>query len=382
MELDRITVSEVMERDVVCVHEKEPLSSVIGKMKETGIHEMPVVDSKGTLKGIFSYRMIVRRRNIPIYSKVENMLVYPPTILPDESLSSAIEKMMNVGHRVLPVIEKPGGRVIGLLTRRAIVRLIRRHRKLANTPVDDVMSGDPVVVREDEAVDVAVERMKGLGEVCLPVVDEHGHLRGMVLLRDIARSYWREKERESYGEVVGEKERMVIPVSSVMMAPAYVRSGSRVKDALDVMEDMDAYLVTVVDEDMKPVGVITDKDLIEMLYSTLPREGVFVQITGLDIEDPEPYDYIYSLVEPFLHKLYRTERFKPQILTFHVERHEVGGRESKYSVRARLGTDRRTFYAKGVDWNLFKAVREAMDNLERMVMREKKKLMEMSKTIR
>ncbi len=380
MNLRDVRVEEVMTSPPIVARRNETISTVMSRIREHGIHEMPVVDENGNLVGHFSYHMIVRRKNIPISAKVESVMVSAPGITPETSIEEAVEKLIHTGFRVLPVVS--GSRVIGVVSRADIINKLREFPEIIKVSVEELMTHQPIVVNEDATYDEAVKKMRNLGEVVLPVVDDNGKLVGMVYLRDIVRGLWREKSRESYGDMAGEKSKLILRVKDVMLPPVYVGKEANLGEVIEKMFEMSSYIVCVVDESMKPIGIITQKDILDYIMTKKPQEGVFVQITGLDIEDIVPYESIYAMVEKFLSKIKDFKRLKPLYLNFHVEEHHATSGEIKYSVRAKLTTESKVFYTKAVDWNLFRAFAETIDQLERMVKREKKRMEERTKVVR
>ncbi len=377
MSPETIKVEEVMTKDVVTVKLGDPISKAISKLREHGFHELPVVNDKGELIGYISYRTLIRRKSLSLYSRVEHIMVKPPTLSRDSTIGEAVKLMLDTGYRSLPVVER--NELVGIISRTDIIKLVPKMKSIAKIPVEDIMSSDPEVVEEDSPVEYAVDIMRKLSEMSVPVVDENRRLSGIVHMKDIAQGLWREKDRPSLGEVAGEKEKKIIYVKELMNPPVYVKEDAHLKDAVEEMVEYHSHICVVVDSDMHPIGVISQKDVIEAIMRETKQEGVFVQITGLDIEDSEPYMTIYDMVEDFLGKINRFKEFKPQLLTFHVEEHHISGKEIKYSVRARLTTDRKLFYAKSYDWNLYRAFRDVLDILERNVKKEREKLMEFRK---
>jgi CBS domain-containing membrane protein len=113
----------------------------------------------------------------------------------EDNLSQIGQTMERFSLRHLPVVD--GGRLIGLLTHRDVLRLAvseladndqvrneRQKRLVENTFVAKVMTRRPVTVFPDtpivEAAEVLVESKFG----CLPVVDAHGNLVGIVTEHD------------------------------------------------------------------------------------------------------------------------------------------------------------------------------------------------------
>ncbi len=374
MEPESIKVEEVMTRDVISVKIGDTIAKAISKMQEHGFHELPVINDRGELVGFLNYRVLIRRKSLSIYSRVENVMVKPPTVDPDASIVDVVKLMVDAGYRSIPVVRK--NKLVGIISRTDILRLVPEMKEVADLPVEDVMTSEPDVVEENSPIEYAIDIMRKLGEMSVPVVDENRKLVGIVHMRDASRAIWRDKERASMGEVSGEKKKVQVLAKEIMSPPVYVEESACLCDAVENMLKFHSSICVVVDKKMAPIGVISQRDVIEAVMRKGKPEGVFVQITGLDIEDTEPYLAIYDMVEDFLKKINRFKEFKPQMLTFQVEEHHISGKEIKYSVRARLTTDRKLFFAKDYDWNLYRAFRDVLETLERNVKKERDKLLE------
>ena len=374
MDPSTVRVRDIMTREVITVKVGDTLSKAISKMQEHGFHEIPIIDENGEFVGFINYRILIRRKSLPLYSRVENLMVKPPTLSHDESIVDTVKKMLDAGFRSLPVVHK--NKIVGIISRSDIMRIVPKMKDVANIDVEDVMTSEPEVVEEDSPVEYAIDIMKKFGELSIPVVDKHRKLTGIVHMKDITSAVWREKDRQSLGEVTGEKEKKIVYVKEVMNPPVYVDENAKLKDAVEKMTEFKSSICAVVDRDIHPVGIISQKDIMEAILRRGKSEGVFVQITGLDIEDMEPYFGIYSMVEGFLHKINKFQEFKPQLLTFHVEEHHTSGGEIKYSVRARFTTNRKLFFARSYDWNIYRTFKNVLETLERNVKKEREKLKE------
>ncbi len=377
MNPDDLAVKEIMTKDVISVAPDEPVSKALSKMQEYGFHELPVVDEKGNLVGFVNYKALIRRKSLSLFSRVDSVMVKPPTVDPEDSVVSAVKKMIDAGFRSLPVVKKE--KVVGIISRTDVLRIVPKLKEVADIPVEDVFSSEPAVVSEDDPVERALDVMKSISELSIPVVDKNNHLVGIVHMRDVARALWRVKDRASQGELAGEKEKKVVYVKEIVGPAVYTKLDAKLGEAVDKMIKFKSSICAVVEEDMRPIGVISQRDVMEAIIRKGKTEGVFVQITGLDVEDPEPYMVIYDMVEAFLKKINRLKEFKPQLLTFHVEVHHITGEETKYSVRARLTTDRKLFFAKSYDWNMYRAFKDVLETLERNVKKEREKLIEFRK---
>jgi CBS domain-containing protein len=109
----------------------------------------------------------------------------PPAaaVSPELGVDAALVRMRAEGSGAL-VVERDG-RVLGILTERdAVQKLIGAN--LGGLSVEQVMTADPVVLRTDDSVAVAIHKMAVGGFRHIPVVDG-GAAVGMITAHDLFR---------------------------------------------------------------------------------------------------------------------------------------------------------------------------------------------------
>ncbi len=105
----------------------------------------------------------------------------PRTVEPGTLVAEVIATMRADGLDGVLVVED--GRLIGIFTERdALLKLA--GRTLAGISVNDVMTADPVVLREEDTVAVAIHKMALGGFRHIPLVDG-GRPTGIVTARDV-----------------------------------------------------------------------------------------------------------------------------------------------------------------------------------------------------
>lgn len=375
-DINDLKAKDVMSKEPVVAAPEDSLSEVLGKMKRHGVHEVPVVERK-KLVGIVSYNTLTKRRSLPMSTKVERIMVAPPRIGETDSVPEVAEMMMSTGSRGIPVTSKR--KLLGFISRIDLIESVRGMKMLSEVDVSSIMSHSPQCVLETHTLHDARALMKDLDERSVPVCESSGHLIGVVGIRDLADYFARERESETRGEVVGEKEALEIEVGSLMRTPPItVPPDARLSEAVDLMIEKDVSSILVV-ENREPVGIVTQVDIIELIASFGKAEEVFVQITGLE-EEPEIYDAMYERIQKTIDKT--GEILSPKILNIHVAQHHSKGDTSKYTMRARLATDRGLFYARHFDWNIHKTLDGLMDQIEDFVREDKERRLDTRKRSR
>ncbi|MCE9572774.1 MAG: IMP dehydrogenase [Deltaproteobacteria bacterium] len=119
-------------------------------------------------------------REITRVKKAQSGIVVDPvTIGPERSLEEALAVMRQYGISGLPVVDGER-RPIGILTKRDV----RFERRLTLT-VGDIMTKQPVTVKDGVAIDASKELLHRHRIEKLLVVDGDGRLKGLITIKDI-----------------------------------------------------------------------------------------------------------------------------------------------------------------------------------------------------
>ena len=128
----------------------------------------------------------------------EVMTSGPTSIASDATAVEAARRMLSEDVGSLPVVE--GETLVGMVTDRDLVlQVLAKDLDPSKVPVSDVCTEDPVTVRADESLDVALQRMAKEQVRRLPVVSD-GRLVGILAQADVARK----ASAESTGHLVEE----------------------------------------------------------------------------------------------------------------------------------------------------------------------------------
>jgi CBS domain-containing protein len=112
--------------------------------------------------------------------------VMAPTFIevaPEDTLGEVAERMtaVNVGA----VVVKDHGRLIGILTERDMLKAMAARVHTSEARVRQWMTDDPLTAGADMDVEDAAKVMLEHGFRHLPVVDDDGHVTGVVSLRRV-----------------------------------------------------------------------------------------------------------------------------------------------------------------------------------------------------
>jgi len=117
---------------------------------------------------------------------IQNIMSAPVvTCTPDMTLRAAARLMREADYGTLPVIDAEG-RLAGIITDRDICLAIAASaRNAAHIAVHEVMTRKLVTSTTTDSIHSALAAMKGARVRRLPVVDQFGHLAGILSIEDV-----------------------------------------------------------------------------------------------------------------------------------------------------------------------------------------------------
>ena len=369
IQLRNIKAKDIMSERLIICQRNERLSEVLGRMKKMDIHELPVVEG-GKLLGMVSYDIFLKRKSLPLTTMVENLMVTPPKVDANDSITRVAEVMLVNNFRAVPVTA--AGEIAGIVAREDIVQALHGFSQLDQISVSDVMSPSPLTIVETDNVEKARALMRDLDVRTLPVVDAEGRLTGVLGVKDIMAYYGKERgQRRSAAGVPGDTVDLSITVGSLMNSPAiHTTVESNMAEVVSLMADNHISSVVVVDKEA-PTGIVTHMDVLELVASYQERRQVYIQITGLEEHDPDVYDEMYGLIERRMQKI--TPIAMPQLLMLHFTEHHHPAEPRHYSIRARLSTNTGLFFSEGQDFDKFRALDNVLEHIERQIIKDKEK---------
>lgn len=224
------------------------------------------------------------------------------TVTPETSVRQVVELLLGKLFKAVPVVDEEQ-RVVGIITNGDLLRQAGMPVRLAvgerleaeelhqflerisqEKVAHQIMTSPVLTVREDEELGHVVQKLMEQGLKRLPVVDADGRLVGVVsrldILRAVAGNGAGQQERTPTpkpGRTIGEVMSRNIPI---------VHVNDDLTDVLQTMLKADIKRVIVLDEQEKPIGIITDGDVVARV-SPVVRRGVLqslaARILGTDL---------------------------------------------------------------------------------------------------
>ncbi|HIJ00461.1 MAG TPA: CBS domain-containing protein [Candidatus Methanomethylophilaceae archaeon] len=370
-QIDSQTVEQIMDEEFKAVSPEDELVDILSIMRNFKLHEVPVVDG-GRYLGMVSYGNILKRKNISLETKAKTLMIKVPTVTLETPITQIAEYIIYSNARQLPVVK--GNRLIGIVSRSNLIRLVSTIRQFKEIKVWEIMSEVVDYVMPGDDLDDALEIMRRLDVRTIPVVDKDERVIGIIGMREVIDYNYREKNRQTLGELTGTKTPVKLRVESLCVEnPITIGWEDDLGTATSLMVKNDISTLPVTDNE-RLVGIITCYDIIELIAACRERDVVYVQITGLDDDDRYLMPALDKEIAEELTKIAKI--YTPQTLTIHVSKYNPDGGTAKYSVSGRLNAGGRVFSAKSVDWDLVRSTEDLMEKLTDMVTETKEQRIE------
>ena len=358
-------VKDVIVENFVSISPDDTVSKLIPMIEKDNLREIIITENKKFKGIVYSKDIASKGITDPEKTKVSTIMkTNMPTVSSNQDINEAAELIFKTGLRSLPIIENE--KMIGIITLSDIIDFASKTKEFRQTAAGEIMSSSEVI---DKDTDIGKARilLKEKNISRLPVVDKNQKLIGIVTIFDLLKAV-KPRERMDFYSMSAEKEKIInIPVSSIMnFSSLTIDRNQTLNEIVNLMEKYKTDGAIVVDNN-KPIGIVTAKDLLEFYISTLSKRGIYYQISGLTDEDDFVLSTVDRMIKDTLQKL--SKIYNSQFFFLHVKKYGKKGKV-KYSIRTRFRTDKGIFVSRSYAWDLRDAVNEALDNLEKIMIKE------------
>jgi CBS domain-containing protein len=255
-----ISVKDVYSTTFYTVNENDSLSRCLELFKKESPTSLAVLDEKNKYSGVISRRWIVRARLDPATTKVRSLMRSAPKVEPDVSLSKAAKMMIQSGVRQLPVFEKE--KLLGFVTDENIIHGAVTN-EWGNTSVEQIMTKAPFTLEAARSVGAVLSLFREHDISHVPIMD-NGKVVGVVSTQDIIENVFQPNQRQTLGDIKGEKIQVLsIPAKGVMTSPVVaVTPETTLKDAESKMHRFNVHCLVVLAKE-RLVGIATKLDFLE-----------------------------------------------------------------------------------------------------------------------
>jgi CBS domain-containing protein len=110
------------------------------------------------------------------------------TLSPHHGIAEAVSLMADRHFRHIVVVDA-GGNILGVISDRDILRALARTNNWQTKDVSQIMTRDPVTVKRETPLSVAVAKIVAKRINCLPVLDDDRKVCGILTSTDLLKAY-------------------------------------------------------------------------------------------------------------------------------------------------------------------------------------------------
>lgn len=352
------TIRDIIVKDVIKASTEDSLSSILGKAKKYRIHQIPIIEENNFIGMIFIKDIVIKDIDAE-KTKAKSIVVSNiPKLDSNISLKDAARKIIQSGFRALPVFEK--NKIIGILSEIDLIFELIREAKKENIKIEEIMS-KPICLEENSTIGKLKHIMRENNISRVPVVDKNGYISGVIDTLDlvdlILPKESQKRSKAGSGEKINVRD---IPITIIIRKPFAASKESKIGEVINAFLEHEEIIVV---EDKKPIGIITPKDILEVLLKESVKEEIIELSNIRELKENE----INHLREE-MEKIERKEKEKIEKIFVYVDvKKKVKGKI--YFIRARTLTKRGVLIANSEGRDFGICIRDIVKKIEKEIER-------------
>ena len=369
----QVSAKDIFSKGFDSVQDSDTLSRCLESFKNEMPPVLAVLDDRGKYVGVITRRWILRSRLDPASTKVRSLMRPAPRVASDYGLAKLAKLMIGSGVRQLPVFERE--KLLGFVSDENVIHAAV-SMEWGNSAVASVMTKAPHTIEANRSVGAVLSLLREHGFSHVPVM-EGGKLVGIISVQDILENIFQPSQRQTVGDVVGEKvQTLNVPARGIMSSPVItVGPDVSLRVAEKKMHDFGVSCLAVVSGD-RLVGIVTKLDFLEpILQLEVEGKKLTVQfgVKGATIS-PDQQGFMMDEFDSFSRKY--QDAFESGTLFVYMKTHGSTNLRGTPLVHCRLQlrTVRGSFFSAGEGWGVESTFRVALDRLERRLLRSKELL--------
>jgi len=303
-------------------------------------------------------------------TKIKNIMQRAPHITGEESPEQIAKLMIESGFKLIPVTDADGTFLGGVLADDLIKSFYDDLKKIN---VKTIMTPNPVKISVNSTVGQGLALMRKQGVARLIIVDGN-KIAGIVSLHDIIEKVIKSGFKQRRDRRLGEYKYIADQsIKSIMSENIKIlKTDASVAQAFDLMIENSFSSVPIVEHDQL-VGIVTKEDILKWIVSKQEQgPAVFVQIStkgdmqGIDFDREVINDKVKMLIRKYAKYL------NGSTITFYIRNSELKSRgRMHFEVRLQVVGPNYKNSIIGEGWGLRSAIINAVNNLERLLQKEK-----------
>ena len=344
---------------------EETVSKVLGILRDTNRTE--AVASGDKKYGIITVRDLLGIDQ-PENTKIETIWRQVGSVSPNASILEAVDHLIKNNVTAIPVISK---NEVSLLSQQDITTALKEVSELSSIKAKEIMKTPVIAADKDTPIAHARSIMLERGISHIPILNSE-KLVGIITGEDIVDTFITASTKVTRGNREGQKvTRFPGQVSGVMNKnPVKITPEKSVHDVVKLIDNMGEKYCLVVDDEEILHGIITHRELLNIIHSLMPEPELPVYIVGLDNEDFIERSVVEEKIRRTVERTTKMQEITE--VSVRVKPQRSGGERTRYIVTARAIGPSTSFNVENEDWGLMEAFDGLIDALDVSLRRAKK----------
>jgi predicted transcriptional regulator/ribosome-associated translation inhibitor RaiA len=337
------------------VQKEELVSQALTKIKQTGLPVL-VYDKKKVL-GIIEELDIVNKR-VSQTTKVKNLAKKIPQIEIDSTIEEIAKKFYSARSKI--VLVKENEEIIGAIDRWGLISLMIEEGVLENKKVEEIMVSPIIGIDEDTKISVANSLMKQK-KLRRLVVLKNSKISGIISMFDIAQTKVLDMQRKPI--LTNKKQKPTdLKVKDFMKKNVYViDKDSELKSAAKRLIEQKTTNLIVIDNQLRPIGIITIRDIIKHFLKNSPKIPIIIS----NVQEKSYVDVIKQELDNFVQKYKKLIKINSIEVRLKKEGHS-------YTINAHVRSIKPLTFSATAN-NILQAIKKLIDEMKIVVIKEKEK---------
>ena len=365
VEFAQSKISELQISDGSVFTPDNTASKVLGVLRDT--NRIEAVACEGKKYGIITIRDLLGVDQ-PENTKIESIWKQVGTINPNNSVLDAVDVLINNKVTAIPLVSKEE---VSILSQQDISSAMRDVPELGSIKAKEIMKTPVITVDKETPIAHVRRTMLTKGFSHIPVTNDQ-KLIGIITGEDLVNTFITAASKTTTGERYGEKvSRFPGKVGGLMdQNPVTAHPNTSVHEVIKKFDTIGKKYCLVVDEGEDLLGIITNRELLNIIYKLKPVPELPVYIVGLDNEEFVEKAVVEDKIRRTVQRTMKMHEITE--ISVRVKSQRSKGERTRYTVTARALGPSTSFNAENEGWGLMEAFDGLIDALDKTLRRTKK----------
>jgi CBS domain-containing protein len=300
----QILKDHIKTEGIIAASINDTLGKTLSKLKSSHDAAFVFNEEKKFMGLINPYYAIIKSSSHDGNTKNKNALFHPPHIGIKDGFDKVAKLMIESKIHYLPVFDNDN-KFQGIITARRILRLLKENlnKNLTISAIKHTQKGKVITISINDPVSKALTLFKEFKTSKIVAVDKDGKLRGILSHYDLIPYLVAPPQRQE-GIGRGNKEHLHdTPIKNFVKTTVLrVKSTETVIKILSEILDKEIGSMVIIDEKQFPLGIVTTKDLLDLLIFKDGNQPIKISKRKLDKIHKIVFDDFIFFVKDFIKK--------------------------------------------------------------------------------